>query len=266
MATTIARRTGGHVRLSARQVVLVVLALAFVLLTLGVVVRSPLLTLDRDVFRLDLRQHYPAWFSTVHTYVMLGQRGPSTLVALPWFLWRAWKSRSARPLIMLGTALFVLNLSVGVVKLATGRLGPMATHQVHAVFDGGDIFPSGHVSNAVVLYGVAAMLAVSLHRTAIMAAAFISLTVGLSTIYLDTHWLTDVLGGWLAGGLVLIVLPWLTPIVERLLATAGGRAVSLWLAVRPRPELPPDLGYAPRHEVIHPVEETIWPVGSGTGS
>ena len=40
------------------------------------------------------------------------------------------------------------------------------------------------------LYGVIAMLAVG-HRTlAVSAAAFISLTVGMSTIYLDTHWLT----------------------------------------------------------------------------
>ena len=44
---------------------------------------------------------------------------------------------------MLGTALLVLNLSVGVVKLATGRLGPLPRTNVHAVFEGGNIFPSG---------------------------------------------------------------------------------------------------------------------------
>jgi undecaprenyl-diphosphatase len=41
----------------------------------------------------------------------------------------------------------------------------------------------------------------------VVAAVWISLTVGLSTLYLDTHWLTDVLGGWLAGALVLFALP-----------------------------------------------------------
>ncbi|HEY2298392.1 MAG TPA: phosphatase PAP2 family protein [Jatrophihabitans sp.] len=188
---------------------------AYVVLILGVIRWSPFLTLDKDVFRLDLRQRYPEWFYPLHTYVMLGQRAPATLVALPWFAWRAWKSRSPRPLVMLGTALVVLNLSVGVVKVATGRLGPRATPHVHAVFEGGDIFPSGHVSNAVVLYGLIAMLAVSFRRAVMVAAVFVSITVGLCTVYLDTHWVSDVLGGWLAGVLVLLVLPWIMPYAER---------------------------------------------------
>jgi membrane-associated phospholipid phosphatase len=189
---------------------------AYLLLIIGVVHQSPLLTIDHDVWRLDLRVRFPEWYSSIHTYVMLGQRGPSTLVALPWFVWLAWKYRTARPLIMLGVGLFVLNLSVGVVKLATGRLGPLATHHTNAVFEGGNIFPSGHTSNTVVLYGVMAMLAVSYRRAATVAAVFVSLTVGLSTIYLDTHWLTDVVGGWMAGGLVLLVLPTLMPFAERI--------------------------------------------------
>jgi membrane-associated phospholipid phosphatase len=203
-------------RVSPRAGLFVVVLFAYLVLILGVVHWSPFLTIDKDVFHLDLVQHYPGWFYPLHTYVMLGQRAPATLVALPWFLWRAWKSRSARPLIMLATALIVLNLSVGVVKVATGRLGPHATPKVHAVFEGGDIFPSGHVSNAVVLYGLIAMLAVSYRRAVIAMAALISFTVGLSTVYLDTHWVSDVLGGWLAGVLVLIALPWVMPFSERI--------------------------------------------------
>jgi len=203
------------VRVSGRTVWFVLVLFAYLVVILGVIHWSPFLTLDRDVFRLDLRQRYPEWFYPLHTYVMLGQRAPATLVALPWFVWRAWKSRSPRPLVMLGTALIVLNLSVGVVKVATGRLGPRATPHVHAVFEGGDIFPSGHVSNAVVLYGLIAMLAVSFRRTVQVMAVFVSVTVGLCTVYLDTHWVSDVLGGWLAGMLVLIVLPWLMPYAER---------------------------------------------------
>ncbi|MGH8860603.1 MAG: phosphatase PAP2 family protein, partial [Jatrophihabitantaceae bacterium] len=225
-------------RVPWRVIAFVLILTAYVLLTIGVIHRSPLLTLDRDVFRLDMRDRFPGWFYGIHTFVMLGQRAPATLVALPWFVWRAWKSRSSRPLVMLATALVVLNLSVGIVKVATGRLGPRATHQVHAVFEGGDIFPSGHVSNAVVLYGVIAMLAVSFHRTAIAMAGFLSLTIGLSTIYLDTHWLTDVLGGWLAGGLVLVALPWLMPYTQQLADWAERRARRLfatWRADRRRP-------------------------------
>jgi membrane-associated phospholipid phosphatase len=196
---------------------------AYILLIIGVVHRSPLLTIDHDVWRWDLRVRYPNWYAWIHTYVMLGQRGPATLTALPWFCWLAWKYRTARPLIMLGTALLALNISVGIVKLATGRLGPLATHHVHAVFEGGNIFPSGHTSNTVVLYGVIAMLAVSYRTAVTIAAVFISLTVGLSTIYLDTHWLTDVVGGWMAGGLVLLALPTLMPLAERIYARVERR-------------------------------------------
>jgi undecaprenyl-diphosphatase len=154
------------------------------------------------------------------------------MVALPWFVWMSWRFRTARPLLLLGTALVVLNLSVGVVKLATGRQGPRQTHKVHDVFAGGDIFPSGHTANTVVLYGVIAMVAVMFRvryaRLVVISAVFLAVTVGLCTVYLDTHWLTDVIGGWLAGGLVLLVLPTLMPYVQRLYA---------WLARRYGPRL-----------------------------
>jgi membrane-associated phospholipid phosphatase len=229
------------IRLPWRAVLFLVLLAAYVALTLGVIHRSPLLTMDRDVVRLHLRERWPEWFPGIHTYVMLGQRGPSTLVALPWFVWLAWKSRSSRPLVMLGTALLVLNLSVGVVKVAVGRLGPLRTRRPHAVFEGGNIFPSGHVSNAVVLYGVIAILALGYRKTAATLAVVIALTVGLSTIYLDTHWFTDVLGGWLAGGLVLLVLPALTPYAERCVAAVARRLVRVWHGVRKQPQTAPGL-------------------------
>jgi membrane-associated phospholipid phosphatase len=230
-------------RLSARAITFWVVLGVYALLTIGVLFHSPLLTLDQDVFRLDLRQRHPEWFYPIHTFVMLGQRGPATLVALPWFAWRAWKSRSPRPFIMLGAALVLLNLSVGFVKVATGRLGPSATHHAYSVFEGGDIYPSGHVSNAVVLYGVIAMLAVGYRWAVAAAAVAISLAIGLSTIYLDTHWLTDVLGGWLAGSLVLLMLPVVMPYAEWLYDVLAQKARRAWTAVRPRPEsiLPQDV-------------------------
>lgn len=206
-----------RLRVTRRGVLLAAVGVAFLLLTLGVALRTPLLRLDTDVMDLHLRERWPGALGWVSTYVLLGQRGPSTLLALPWVLWRAWRSRSWRPVVTLGVALVLLNLGVGFVKVVTGRLGPLRTDLASAVFRGGDIYPSGHVSNAVVLYGTIAMLAVG-HRTLVRAMAiFVSLTVGLGTIYLDTHWFTDVVGGWLAGGIVLLVLPVAVPPVERAL-------------------------------------------------
>ena len=62
---------------------------------------------------------------------------------------------------------------------------------------------------------------------------FLSVTVGLCTIYLDTHWLTDVLGGWVAGGLVLLALPTIMPYVERLYDAAARRVKPRLARMRP---------------------------------
>ena len=203
-------------RPSRRLVGFGLLVVVYVAVTVGVIHRSPLLTLDTDLFRLHLTSRFPQWRDFVKYYVMLGQRGPATLVFLPWFCWVAWRNRTPRPLTMLGTALVLLNLSVGVVKVITGRDGPLQTHNVHDVFVGGNIYPSGHVSNAVVLYGLVAMIAVNHKRVATAVAAFLSITVGLGTVYRDTHWFSDVIGGWIAGSLVLVALPWAMPFVDRL--------------------------------------------------
>ena len=192
---------------------------AYVLLTLAVVFKTPVLDIDADVVGLHLRQRYADLYPWLHTYVMLGQRGPATLATLPFFVWVAYRTRSARPLIMLGVALVVLNVSVGIVKIGTGRLGPRHGDSVSAVFSGGDIYPSGHGANAVVLYGLIAMLVAQRHRrAAIVIASFVTVSVGVSTFFLNTHWFTDVLGGFLAGALVLCSLHWLVPPTERAVA------------------------------------------------
>lgn len=194
------------------------LALYVVLTILVLVPSSPVLSLDRTLVDLHLKAQYPALRPWINGYVHFGQRAPATLTFLPVFLWVTWRQRSKRPLVLLGVALALLNASVGVVKYLTGRIGPMHVPDtaVHRIFAGGDIYPSGHVSNAVVLYGLIAwILPARVRKVAIGVAVFLSITVGLSTIYLRTHWFSDVLGGWLAGGLVLLALPTVVPYVER---------------------------------------------------
>jgi membrane-associated phospholipid phosphatase len=215
-------------RVSWRGVAFGALLIAYVLLTLGVIFRSPVLSLDTDLVKLDLRHRYPEWKHPILDYVMFGQRGPATFAFLPYFLWVAWRRRTTKPLVQLGTALILLNLSVGIVKIATGRLGPLRTHQAHDVFVGGNIYPSGHVSNTVVLYGLIAWIALKHRKLAIVAAAFLSVTVGLGTVYLDTHWFSDVVGGWIAGALVLLVLPTVMPTAQRWADAAVDWARQRW--------------------------------------
>ena len=66
-------------------------------------------------------------------------------------------------------------------------------------------FPSGHSMSAISFYGLlaanlSAYFGLSLGVTIPVAAA-VTVGVGLSRLYLGVHWPTDVLSGWLAGGI-----------------------------------------------------------------
>lgn len=70
---------------------------------------------------------------------------------------------------------------------------------------GGFSFPSGHSFGAMVFFGFLAYLArreterTELRLAAIALGGLLILLIGVSRVYLGVHWLTDVLGGFLAG-------------------------------------------------------------------
>jgi undecaprenyl-diphosphatase len=72
-------------------------------------------------------------------------------------------------------------------------------------------FPSGHTMNAVVFYVAVALILWSVFGrrtglTALAVAAVLAFGVGVSRIYLGYHYLTDVVGGLLAGIAWLLVV------------------------------------------------------------
>jgi membrane-associated phospholipid phosphatase len=191
-------------------------------LTVGVLVGSDVDGMDTLVFRWAGTKPWPGLYGVVSWWVLLGQRAICCAVAATWFVWVAVRRRDLRPLLTFVVVTLVLNVTIGVVKLAVGRLGPLQLGQnagnigASRVFDNGTIFPSGHTANAVVIWGLMAMLAVRHRRVWAPVAGVVAVTVGLSTIYLGTHWVSDVVAGWAAGGLVLLAVPGMTPLVERL--------------------------------------------------
>lgn len=72
-------------------------------------------------------------------------------------------------------------------------------------------FPSGHAMNSMITYGFLTVLLLDhvagrrRRRTVIMGAAVLIGAIGFSRVYLGVHYMSDVAGGWLAGGAWLIV-------------------------------------------------------------
>lgn len=66
-------------------------------------------------------------------------------------------------------------------------------------------FPSGHSMHAAVTYFTLGALLARVHRQrrvkiyALGVAAFLTVAVGISRIYMGVHWPTDVVAGWAAG-------------------------------------------------------------------
>ena len=182
----------------------------------AVVTTSDLVALDWKVMLWAPYQRLPKLNDFLNLYVVTGQRGPSAIAATAWLAWRSWRARTWRPLLILAVALVLLNMTVGAVKIFTGRMGPHYAHVFgsNELFMGGGIFPSGHTANAVVTWGVLAYLAVRGRRAGAVLAGWMGFSVGVTTVYLGTHWVSDVLAGWASGLLVLLALPLFEPIVS----------------------------------------------------
>lgn len=207
-------------RMSRHRVVLFSATLAFYLAIVWAVVTSSwLVRLDWQVMFFRPYQQWPQIHAFLDYYVVLGQRGPTAVMVAAWLGWRSWRQHTLRPLLTLAASLLLLNITVGAAKYGMGRLGPHYATVIgsNEMGLGGDIFPSGHTANAVVTWGILAYLASTPRARRWLSAlsAVTSLGVGLTTVYLGTHWLSDVLLGWAAGLLILLALPWFEPLIAR---------------------------------------------------
>jgi membrane-associated phospholipid phosphatase len=106
------------------------------------------------------------------------------------------------------TLLAVLLLAMSVVyllKIAVGRPRPSVVPVPSS--STGYAFPSGHTTDATVVYVLAALLLTTgeprVRRTvALASAATLALLVGLSRVCLGDQWASDVLAGWLLGAAI----------------------------------------------------------------
>ncbi|MEQ8927290.1 MAG: phosphatase PAP2 family protein [Fulvivirga sp.] len=103
---------------------------------------------------------------------------------------------------------FLINLAL---KFYYGRLRPDESLQLIALREGSLSFPSGHSMTAMAFYGFLIYLVWQYTRTKIKQVVFIStltfliLLIGFSRVYLGAHFPSDVLAGFTAGLIWLLV-------------------------------------------------------------
>jgi membrane-associated phospholipid phosphatase len=120
----------------------------------------------------------------------------------------AWRRRTWLPLVRVLFALGLLTVAVYAIKHGTGRTAPGYPGAFFFHADG-QSFPSGHVANAVLMWGIARWQAVEYGLPARVQRTFWLLSVvgpvatGAAMVSLDFHWVTDAVVG--AGvGIVLL--------------------------------------------------------------
>jgi len=145
----------------------------------------------------DLRHSGAYWF--VWVFTQAGGRGFILIVLAGLVGWLAVRRRTLVPLVRVLVALALLTAVVYSFKWGTGRTAP--AYPGSFFHRDGASYPSGHVANAVLMWGVARWQAVEFGLPARVQRATWLLSIlgpvatGVAMVALDFHWVTDALVG-----------------------------------------------------------------------
>ena len=148
----------------------------------------------------------PALDAVMMAFSSAGSGLVLTLAVIAAALW-AWHEGERRMAMLTAGAGLVVELANAILKRGFERPRPDLFPLVPLPTSWS--FPSGHAMGSMAIYGTIATLLVRLRpgwRPVVLpaAAALIAL-IGVSRVYLGVHWPTDVVAGWIAGTIPLVV-------------------------------------------------------------
>lgn len=170
-----------------------------------VLTADPIVVVDRNLASVMMRVRTPG---LVHAAIWVTDLGAAPMIAL--FLLTA-----SLGLWLAGRGTLTAGLVASTVGAAvTTTLGKWAIHRPRppgaVLLEHSWAFPSGHATAAMAFYGFIAYVLVQLVRSwrgrvnAVFGVAIVILLIGASRIVLGVHYLSDVLAGYLVGGLWLV--------------------------------------------------------------
>jgi membrane-associated phospholipid phosphatase len=185
------------------------LFLGFLIVTQQVLAKGYLYQFDRWVKHV---KHHTFRGTSSHLLLAIddmGLRGFTATVLLISAALIGWRFKSFRPFNLSVFSLLLLNGVVGLSKLAFHRVKPrLANDLLHTT---GLSYPSGHAANALLSWGLLAYLIFRYTHKEPFVGMRLDWLVGLITaavctvsLIRDTHWFSDLLGGTLLGGSLLV--------------------------------------------------------------
>ena len=187
------------------------------------------LRISEVVSAWDLKDSAAYW--PVLAVTQLGGRGFILIVLAGLVGYLAWRFHTVVPLVRVLLALALLTVVVYSFKYGTGRTAP--AYPGSFFHRDGASYPSGHVANAVLMWGVARWQVVQYRL-----AAWVQLTAralsdagpvatGVAMVSLDFHWVTDAVVGAAVGILLLGVVHLLDAVVvSRWVGARAGRSAA----------------------------------------
>lgn len=186
---------------------------AYALITQQVVANSWIRRLDEWIYERDILLVTPGKTPTIVILMDdLGLRGITSAILLITAILISRRFKSWRPVNLSLLALLLLNLAVGASKLLFGRTKPSTGFDLFFT-DSGLSYPSGHAANAVLSWGMIAYLIFRYsHKEPFEGlrltwfVSIISTLVCLASLYRNTHWFSDLLGGLFIGSALLVAV------------------------------------------------------------